>query len=75
MFTVDLYNNGLSLLLFNINEKEVSGIKTSFNKIERFTMQRSQFESMLDNKILEFAEIAPRDVQKEMSEIYNAPLD
>lgn len=70
MFTVDLYNNGLSIFVKSADEKQVKGIKTSVNGMDRFMMQRSQFENLIENKILEFLEIAPKKIRTEMDEIY-----
>lgn len=72
LFTVDLNNNGLSLMVFDFTEKEVQGVKTSINKIERFIMQRSQFEALIQNKTIEFTEIAPKFVREELGTIYNS---
>ena len=71
LYTMDLYNNGLSLMPITVTDSIVAGIRTTTSKMIKFNMRRSIFETLCHNRVIEFVEIAPREVQKEMNRIFN----
>lgn len=61
---------GLSLLIIEIDEKYIGGLKMLISGVEKFHMKKSYFETLLAYNILEYVEIVPKDVYKEMVTLY-----
>lgn len=71
-YTKDLYINGLSLMIMNIDDKVVSGIRIKINSMEKFSMKRSEFEALIHADTIKFVEVVPKFVRSEYSKIFNA---
>ncbi len=70
-YTKDLYINGLSLLVMDIDEKQVSGVRIKTDSTEKFSMKRSEFEALIDADTIKFVEVVPKYVRTEFLKIFN----
>lgn len=76
LYLHDLYNNGLSLMPITVTETTVAGIRTTTGSMSKFNIRRSEFETLCNNQIIQFVEIAPKAVRKEMSALFSEkPVD
>jgi len=71
LYTKDLNINGLSLMVMEVGDN-ISGIKTSLGKTERFTMPSEQFMKLIKTDTINFVEIVPKFVRKDFLKIYQS---
>ena len=64
-------NQGLGLLIIEKHEKTVSGLKLSIGKIQKFNMSILSFETLLAYNTIQFIEKVPKEVGKEMKQMYD----
>lgn len=69
-YTKDLNNNGLSLLVMDIDDKEVKGVKIGLRKTTTFSMKRSEFEALIHSQTITFVEIVPKFVWQEYNTMF-----
>lgn len=61
--------DGLALIVLK-NDDLIEGVKLHVGKSERFSFTKEKFDSLLDFQIIEFVEILPRDVIKELQKVF-----
>lgn len=62
--------DGLGLLIMEIDEKYIGGLKLMIGGAEKFYVKKEEFETLLAYNIIEYTETVPKDVYKEMSMLY-----
>jgi len=68
-YTKDLNINGLSLVVLEVGDN-ISGIKTSLGKTEKFAMSPEEFMKLIKTDTINFVEIIPKAVRKDFQKIY-----
>ena len=71
LYTKDLNINGLSLVVMEVGDN-ISGIKTSLGKTEKFAMSSEEFMKLIKTDTINFVEIVPKFVRKDFLKIYNS---
>lgn len=61
---------GLGLVVFSIGDT-VDGVKLGIGKTEKFTMKRDEFDALLAYDAIEFVEVLPKFVWKDLRKTYN----
>lgn len=70
VYTKNLSENGLGIIIFEENDKIVSGLKLIVDGNEKFEMTRQSFESLIIYDIINFIELLPKTVWKSFYKIY-----
>jgi len=63
---------GLGLLIIEIDEKYIGGLKLMINNVEKFYIQKTTFETVVAYNTVEYTETIPKEVYKEMSDLYRS---
>ena len=69
LYTKDLNINGLSLVVMEVGDN-ISGVKTSLGKTERFVMTSEEFMKLIKTDTINYVEIIPKAVRKDFQKIY-----
>jgi hypothetical protein len=69
-FTKDLNENGIGLIIFEEDEKNIKGVRLRVGNSEKFEMTRTIFENLLVYEGIEYVELLPKTVWKEFYKIY-----
>jgi hypothetical protein len=69
-FNKDLNENGIGLIIFEEDEKNIKGIRLRVGNSEKFEMTRTIFENLLVYEGIEYVELLPKTVWKEFYKIY-----
>jgi hypothetical protein len=70
VYTKNLAEYGLGLIIFEENNEIVSGIKLIVGGNEKFEMTRQSFESLIIYDVVNFIELLPKTVWKSFYKIY-----
>lgn len=61
---------GLGIIVLDVNETEIKGIKIGVGKSEKISLKKNIFESLISYDYIEFVELLPKKVWKEFLKIY-----
>lgn len=64
-FNKNLSENGVGLIIFEEDDKNVKGIRMKVGNSEKFEMTRTGFENYLVYDVISFVELLPKTVWKE----------
>ncbi len=69
-FGKDFAQNGMGLIIFELDDKTIKGIRLKIGNPEKFEMNRILFENLLVYETIEYVELLPKTVWKEFYKIY-----
>lgn len=69
-YNKDLNENGLGLIIFEEDDKNIKGVRLRVGNSEKFEMTRLFFENLLVYEAIEYIELLPKTVWKEFYKIY-----
>lgn len=69
-FSKDFAKNGMGLIIFEMNDKDIKGIRLKIGNPEKFEMNRTLFENLLVYENIEYVETLPKTVWKDFYKIY-----
>jgi hypothetical protein len=69
-FNKNFAENGVGLIIFEENEKNIKGIRMKIGNPEKFEMTRLNFENHLVYDFITYIELLPKTVWKEFYQIY-----
>lgn len=65
---------GFALVVLEITDDKIGGVRVGFSKVENFSMTRDAFCGDMDKEILLYIETAPSEVVGEFTTIYQNNL-
>lgn len=69
-FDKDFAQNGMGLIIFEMDDKNIKGIRLKIGNPEKFEMNRILFENLLVYENIEYVELLPKSVWKEFYKVY-----
>lgn len=69
-FSKDFTQNGMGLIIFEMDDKTIKGIRLKIGNPEKFEMNRILFENLLVYENIEYVELLPKSVWKEFYKVY-----